>query len=454
MKLFHTADLHLGRRRLDGRLPDKDLADAFGFVASQAIEEKADVFLITGDFFDRPQVEPPHLRQAQRVLARLKEARIPVLAIEGNHDKAFIHSEEPTWVQYLAEDELLILLRTAFDASGPLLAPWDSARKCGAWIEVGGVRFVGAGYLGAATPHKLREIAARLKPDPVHVLMLHAGPDYFVGEAGGFSTEDLRALNDKVCYLALGHIHKPMRRGGWACNPGSPENCDVREAAYDRDSDGNLVPRGYAVVEIDAARRQEPVSLEVRSNPRRPCRRLELDCSPFGNKLKEGAAALVKAATKLIREKNASRESVIDLRLSGKLNLNRIALDQAVACAEIEQAAGVCAVSLDTTGLNVEGLALGGGAGAETYSREDLEKRAIRQLASGRPLWGLEDREADFAALFYELKESVRAGKSEEELAEQLSQSSLVELIRSSRQAARQAAATATPANAPPEASA
>jgi hypothetical protein len=207
-------------------------------------------------------------------------------------------------------------------------------------------------------------------------------------------------------------------------------------------------------VEIDIARRQQPVSLEIRGNPRRPCHRLVLDCSPFGNKLKDGAAALVKAATKLIQEKKPSSESVIDLRLAGKLNLNRITLDQAVACAEIEKAAEVCAVSLDTSGLNVDGFALDGGAGEEILSREDLEKKAIRQLVGGRQLWGLEDREEDFAALFYGLKESVRAGKTGEELAEQLDQSPLVELIRNSRQAAQQAATTATPVNAAPEESA
>src|SRR5690348_12203488 len=133
MRIFHTADLHLGRRRLEGRLPDKDFADAFGFIAERAIAEAADVFLIAGDLFDRAQVEPPHLRQAQQVLARLKQATIPVIAIEGNHDKAFIHSEDPTWLQYLAEDDLLKLLRTRFDGSGPQLIPWKNQASGGAW---------------------------------------------------------------------------------------------------------------------------------------------------------------------------------------------------------------------------------------------------------------------------------------------------------------------------------
>ncbi len=88
MRLFHVADIHLGRRRLDGRLPHSDLAAAFNFVVEKAIEEKVDVFLIAGDLFDRPTVEPPHLRQAQQVLGRLKASGIRAIAIEGNHDRA------------------------------------------------------------------------------------------------------------------------------------------------------------------------------------------------------------------------------------------------------------------------------------------------------------------------------------------------------------------------------
>src|SRR5438874_1803384 len=141
MKLFHVADIHLGRRRLDGRLPDKDFAEAFGFVAKKAVEEKADIFLIAGDLFDRPQVEPPHLRQAQQALAVLKAAKIPVVAIEGNHDKAFVHSDEPTWLQYLAEDGLLILLRPSFDPNGAILNEWKGPQTGGAWVDIGGVRF-------------------------------------------------------------------------------------------------------------------------------------------------------------------------------------------------------------------------------------------------------------------------------------------------------------------------
>jgi exonuclease SbcD len=430
MKLFHVADIHLGRRRLDGRLPDKDFADAFAYVAAKAVEEKADVFLIAGDLFDRPKVEPPHLRQAQQALAILKAAGIPVIAIEGNHDKAFIHSNDPTWLQYLAEDGLFTLLRTTFDSTGPVLSEWQNPQQGGAWIDLGGVRFLGAGYLGAATPHKVRAIAAKLEPGRTHVLLLHAGPDYFTGEGGGFSKEDLQGLKEKVCYLALGHIHKPMRHGekdgkaAWACNPGSLENCDLREAAS-----GEM--RGYAVLEIDPASRQGPVFLEIRNNPRRECLRLNLDCTPFGNKLKNGAGALIDAGVDLINLHKPDKEAVVELQLTGKLNLDRIALDHAAACAEIEKAAKVRAVALDAMGLNIEALvAEGKELPAANLSREELERAAILNLVKEDHLWGLDGREEEAAAFFYDLKEAVRAGKAGEELADRISQSPLVALIQ------------------------
>jgi exonuclease SbcD len=435
LKLFHVADVHLGRRRLDGRLPDSDFAAAFGHVAEKAIEERADVFLIAGDLFDRPTVEPPHLRQAQQILGRLKTSGIQVIAIEGNHDRAFIHSEEPTWMQYLAEDELLVLLRTAFDSTGPILAPWVPARRAGSWIDCGGIRFVGAGYLGAATPFKVRQLVARLETDRPHVLLLHAGPDYFVGESGGFSASDLKLLNEKICYLALGHIHRPMRHGNWACNPGSPENCNIREASYDRESAGATVARGYAVLEIDPAQSQKPIDLRVRSNPRRPVRQVSLDCSPFGNKRKDGAAALVKAAVRLIRAADVTPEAVIDLRLTGRLNLNRIALDQALVSGEVEKQAEVFAVSIDLAGLNVGGSIVSGETIANGFSREELEKAAIRAVVNERYLWGLDHREDEISAFFYELKEAVRLEMSGPDLAEKIVRSPLLELIAVSRAA-------------------
>jgi hypothetical protein len=344
----------------------------------------------------------------------------------------------------LAEDDLLILLRPEFHAEGVRLGEWDTKSRTGAWLKIGGVRFVGGGYLGAATPNKVRQIIEQLKGGATNVLLLHAGPEYFVGEGGGFSKDDLQMLKEKVCYLALGHIHKPMVYGGWACNPGSPENCDLREALYSLGKDGQPVGRGYAVLEIDPNRPDQPVSLEIRSNPRRPCFRVELDCTSFGNKTKNGAEAFLASAVNAIKAGSPDNTAVVELMLAGSLNLNRVALDLTKAALEIAEQAGVFAVSLDTTRLNIgNGFAPGGLAGADLLPRDELERRAILQLVDEQPLWGLQDEGQAFADLFYEIKELVRAGQTGEAIAGRIGISPLVEKVRL-------ASATSAPGAPPP----
>jgi DNA repair protein SbcD/Mre11 len=434
MKIFHAADIHLGRRRLDGRLPDSDIAQAFRHIAMAAVREQADVFLLAGDLFDRAQVEPMHLRQAQETLTILKNEGIPVIAVEGNHDRQSVHGNSPTWVNFLAEDNLLVLLRPEFNADGARLEQWNRATGTGAWHELAGVRFVGAGYLGAATPHKVRQIVAELDDTRPQVLLLHAGPEYFVGEGGGFSKEDLALLRKEFCYLALGHIHKPMIHDGWACNPGSPENCDLREASYCRTKNGSVIARGYAVVEIDLRSPDKPTRLEIRSNPRRPCHRLLLDCTPFGNKTKNGAEAFVEAGTKTILKAKAESEAVVELVLHGALNFNRIALDTLTASEEIARAAGVFAVSIDPSRLNLtDPSAAQAGAKSDGVPREELERRAILAMLNDEALWGLHEDRAAFASLFYDLKEAVQRGAPDDAFATLVTTSPLIDKVRAAQ---------------------
>lgn len=440
MKIYHAADIHLGRRRLNGRLPDLDFAVAFDHIVTASIEDGADLFLLAGDLFDRPQVEPTHLGQALQILRRLKQANIPVVAIAGNHDKAFVHSGQQTWVHHLAQESLLIHLQPRFCPDGAILEKWDKETKEGAWIEIGGIKFVGAGYLGAATPNKVRQIVSAMDAEATNVLLLHAGPDYFVGEGGGFSSGDLKQLEEKTCYLALGHIHKPMLHYGWACNPGSPENCDLNEARYGCNPDGEDEGRGYAVVEIDPSLDSPLVSIDVRSNPRRPCHRLNLDCTPFGNKSKRGVEAFVDAACKAIKTLKVSSESVVDLRLTGILNLNRIALDPALVAIEIAEKTEVFAVAVDTARLNL-GIAKGGSGEdiGKGISREDLERSALSTLLEDENIWGLDEGRQDFAELFYELKDGVLREQSADQLAEQIAMSPLVKSVLQANAAAKTA---------------
>ena len=84
---------------------------------------------------------------------------------------------------------------------------------------------------------------------------------------------------------------------------------------------------------------------------------------------------------------------------------------------------------IDLAGLDVGGLFAGTGLAAKGFSREELEKAAIREVVAEKHLWGIDHREDEFSAFCYELKEAVRHGKSGTELAEQIGRSALLELI-------------------------
>ena len=225
-----------------------------------------------------------------------------------------------------------------------------------------------------------------------------------------------------------------MLHGDWACNPGSPENCDLREANYGKIADGSDGGRGYAVVEIDPKDREAPVGIAIRSNPRRPCLRVDLDCTPFGNKTKHGGAALIDEAVKAINAFAPPENAVIDLRLLGRLNLNRIALDQTIAAEEIERESGVFAVAIDPSGLNIEGVfGVSADGDADGISREALERHALRSLVEEDSVWGLDEQRDAFAELLYSLKESVLNGHSDEQLAEQVAGCGLVEQVKAAK---------------------
>lgn len=424
MRIVHCADLHLGRKRLDGRLPDADFATALSAIVSRTLAWKAHCLLIAGDLFDTPQIPPPVLRQASAALAPLRKAKIPVVAIEGNHDRA--GGNAPTWVRYLAEDGLLRLLTTPFSSEGPQLTTYDTQTGTGSLIELGGVRFVGAGYLGAGTERKVLAIAKALPSDSMPtVMLLHAGPEYFVGEGGGFSKETLAALREKVTYLALGHIHKPMCHNDevgrpWAINPGSPENCRLDEAEIKH-------PRGWAELDIEpnALPGLALLHAEIHDCPRRPVVKLELDVSPFGNKLKEGVEAIATAAVKLIEAKKTAPETVVRLFLTGDLNIGRIPIEPLSLGASVAVKANVTGVEVDLSQLKLFTGRPGEKRSVEGLSTQEIERLALEELLKTRPPEGLDEHVAGVAELYAKLKDLVARGAPPEAILELLETSKL-----------------------------
>ena len=112
---------------------------------------KVDFVILAGDLFHRRALDALVLNQAMRALRRLRDAGIPCIAVEGNHERAY-YEETLGWMKFLALQDLLILLDPEFKDQKVELQPWDPVRRRGSYVEPRpGVRIHGLRYLGAST---------------------------------------------------------------------------------------------------------------------------------------------------------------------------------------------------------------------------------------------------------------------------------------------------------------
>ena len=105
MKILHCSDIHLGKKPFGTKeFSQKRYLDffyAFEQAADRGIEKKVDVFLITGDLFDKKELSPDTLDRCEKVFLKLKNNNIQVLLIEGNHDNISGYDEINSWLGYL-----------------------------------------------------------------------------------------------------------------------------------------------------------------------------------------------------------------------------------------------------------------------------------------------------------------------------------------------------------------
>lgn len=251
---IHMADTHLGYEQYGVRERFNDFGRAFWAVIDDACQRRVDFVVIAGDLFNKRAIDALTLIHAIEGLDRLKQAHIPVIAIEGNHDRSF-YREGTSWLQFLCYQDYLILLEPAMENGMPRLEPWQKERMQGAYVDLlnGRLRVYGVNWQGASTSRCIDGLAqnmraARASEDEqgieYRLLMLHTGVDGYVPRIQGLpSRGTFQPLHECVDYLALGHVHKPYEIEGWMYNPGSTETCSAEEVQW--------AERGYYYVEID-----------------------------------------------------------------------------------------------------------------------------------------------------------------------------------------------------------
>ena len=371
---MNAADIHLGYRQYGSNDRWNDYGRAFSWLIDEAISRKVCCLRISGDLFDSNTMTARTLLQATANLQRAKLAGITTIIIPGNHDRPG-YSDPFSWLDYLVEQELLILLDPQFRDGDIVLQPWQREQLHGSYFDcpLCHTRTIGVRFYAAVTSPVVaalvRALAAMATTDrPYTVLMLHAGIEGMLPHyQGGLTMAEVEPLRPYVDCLALGHIHKPGVIDDWIYNPGSLETCSIDESTW---SD-----RGYFLLDIDPGPERTASVVQVPYSRRRSFLQFAwpMDTYPNPERL---YADLRGCMTDEAMNRDRSDRPVLELRLQGVLKFPRAALD----IAEIQRILTdlfqpiVCLVR-DLTEPPDSQITL-----SETTSRAELERQVLQQL--------------------------------------------------------------------------
>jgi exonuclease SbcD len=247
MKFLHIADVHLGCTRYQLPESPRDFFDAWIDVLRRyAIGEKVDLVIMCGDFFHKRAVPPETMNYAVEGLAMMREAGIPVVTIEGNHDQKHTDSEF-SWLRSLSKWGLVKLLEPELVDGKIKYEPWSESSKTGGFVDIGRARIFGSHWYGAsgnwAIPMLIEAIKANRRDGAFHILMLHTDVEgHQMHPIPALSVDALNQLKEVVEYVGLGHTHKHYEIDNWAFNPGSIEITNISEFRE---------TRGVFIVEVD-----------------------------------------------------------------------------------------------------------------------------------------------------------------------------------------------------------
>ena len=250
IRFIHTADIHLGKTYRTSAGETERYEDFFrmlGSIVADAIAERVDFVLIAGDLFHTGQILPRTFARTIETLQPLKDAGIPCIAVEGNHD--WIHRRDSiSWMEALSQMGYISLLRPSrTESGGYLFDPFDPEIGMGGHIEINGLNIYGLGYIGTQAGHHVARICEAVTTEN-NLLLFHVGVwTYSPVEIGNMQPDEALPLAERFDYVALGHGHKSYVIAtpdgkNYAFNPGAPERVNFGEEKYDK---------GYFLVTVE-----------------------------------------------------------------------------------------------------------------------------------------------------------------------------------------------------------
>ena len=316
MRFIHTSDIHLGKTyRSDSGEAQRynDFFRCLAGIVADALEAKVDCVLIGGDLFHVGQILPRTFAKTIETLQPLKDAGIPCIAIEGNHD--WIHRRDSiSWMEALSQMGYIRLLRPLRTEDGGYhFDPFNEETGMGGHIECGGLNIYGLGYIGAQAGNHVERICEAVNSEN-NLLLFHVGIWSFSPvEIGNMKLEEAHPLAKKFDYVALGHGHKPYiietpEKQPYAYNPGSPEQVNFGEQKY---------AKGYYLVTVNNGE----YTVEFRATSPRPMIVATIDLEGAAD-ADEGLLRFAEQVKAQLPETDDDRQPLLELKLTGRVKFH------------------------------------------------------------------------------------------------------------------------------------
>jgi len=404
MRFIHTADIHLGKTYRNSLGEAKRYDDFFSClsgIVADGVHENVDFVLIGGDLFHTGQILPKTFAKTIEILQPLKEAGIPCIAIEGNHD--WIHRRNNiSWMEALSEMGYIRLLRPSrTEEGGYHFDPFDEKTGNGGHIEIGGLNIYGLGYIGAQAGSHVERICNAVTTKN-NLLLFHVGIwKYSPVEIGNMKIEEAHPLAEKFSYIALGHGHKPYvietpEGKPYAYNPGAPERVNFGEEKYDK---------GYYFVSVEDGR----FSPEFKPTDPRPM--LVESINLNGAEDADTALAQFRAQ---IQEKLAGqtdeRAPLLELKLSGRVGFHPFELGRERLRLALDEFTSPLHVEIKN---HLSLVARTGGEEVVKKSLAEIENDVLHELIGAHSKY--QGREEELAKLSLAIRDLVLKGEVEDD---------------------------------------
>ncbi len=367
---IHCGDIHLGCQQFNDPNRFEDFFEAFSHIVEYAVDKHAGYILVAGDLFHHRNVNAQTLGMAIAQLEKMKTAGIMVIAIEGNHDKAF-YVDEDSWMNFLNRQGYLKLLKPEFHEGKIKLGIYDGEKGC--VLEEDGLRIIGLGYLGATTAQRLQETAEQLiqfdfdEERPLTVLMLHAAVDKLMGQdMAGVGRDCFKAFAGKADYIALGHIHSRQEQTQWIYNPGAPESVHIDEVRRNQE-------KGFYHVTVEGREMQ----VDYIQSRRRPVRYLDVDLTSIPTPAHALGVVTDRLESSGILGGLGEVQPILQVNLFGTVDFNSFAIEEGIMSDTLKSRFNCLAVEV-LNNVNLERTAEASEDGG--FDRSSVERHVIMKM--------------------------------------------------------------------------